>query len=439
MDDIEPTASIIILFAFLIFEMLLYGFSMALQNVGARELEQLRERDKAKDKRVLHILENPFRYVNTTQYLRVLSTLMVGCYVIDAITHNGQLWIESWKGTISWLNIQGIRLIVLLCIAGIFFVIGIFIPKCIAKKHPVDVLRLLINGIVVLSVVAYPIVVVLQWIGRQILKIFHITDREILQDVTEDEVISMIQEGHEQGVFQSSEAQMITNIFEYTDKDVKDIMIWQKNIVSLDGSKKLKELEFTEQYSRYPVYLEDLNHIIGILHIKDALKMQLAGDDLDLAIEEIPNLLLKVEFVPETKKIDLLFKEMQSSKSQMVMVVDEYGQTSGLVAMEDILEEIVGNIFDEYDQDEAYIEMKSDNEYLIDGITPIDTVEEQLGIHFPESEFDTINGYLIAQIEHLPEDNESFECELEGYSFKVASVKNKMIETVVVNKIESEG
>lgn len=291
------------------------------------------------------------------------------------------------------------------------------------------------------SIVAYlvwPMIVVVQWIGRLILGCFQNRDREFIQDVSEDEIISMIQEGHEQGVIQSSEAELITNIFEYTDKDAKDIMIWQKNIVSIDGGLPLKEVIFEQRYSRYPVYLDNLDHIVGILHIKDALKMQLAGEYLDTPVADIPNLLWKVEFIPETRNIDLLFKDMQSWKTQMVVVVDEYGQTSGLVAMEDILEEIVGNILDEYDEDNRHIEVKSDNEYILDGITPIEEIEDHLGITFPENEFDTINGYLIAQMEHLPEENEKFSYDLLGYCFQVLSVKNKMIERISVTKLIEE-
>ena len=175
-------------------------------------------------------------------------------------------------------------------------------------------------------------------------------------DEYEEEIISMVNEGHEQGVIQESQAQMIQNIFEFTDKEAQDVMTHRRNITAIDGTMNLRDaLTFMldDTHSRFPVYLDNLDNIIGILFLKDAMRWhtrdQHAYDDWQ--IKDVPNLLRKAVFIPETRNISQLFKNMQMRKLQMVIVADEYGQTAGLVAMEDILEEIVGNILDEYDVD----------------------------------------------------------------------------------------
>lgn len=259
-------------------------------------------------------------------------------------------------------------------------------------------------------------------------------------DVTEKEIISMVNEGHEQGVLQASEAEMITNIFEFGDKEAQDIMTHRKNIIAIDGNATLQEaLHFIigESKSRYPVYDGDIDHIIGILYFKDAVRARETGKGSTIAEKKIKNikgLVREAKFIPETRNIDVLFHNMRAMKIQMVIVIDEYGQTAGLVAMEDILEEIVGNIMDEYDEEEAHIEEKSENEYIIEGLTPLEELEERLDITFGEQDFETLNGFLISKMDKIPDDDEKFETDVNGYHFKVLSVKNKMIENVLVTK-----
>ena len=169
-------------------------------------------------------------------------------------------------------------------------------------------------------------------------------------DRVEEEIISMVNEGHEQGVLHETEAEMITNIFEFGDKEAKDIMTNRSNIVVIDKSTSLADaLDYMlkESKSRFPVYDENIDHIVGILHFRDAFRAHRTEGNMNLPVGEIDGLLQKVMFVPETKNIADLFRTMQKTKTQMVIVVDEYGQALGLLAMEDILEEIVGNILDE--------------------------------------------------------------------------------------------
>ena len=220
-------------------------------------------------------------------------------------------------------------------------------------------------------------------------------------------------------------------------------MTHRNNIVAVDSEMMLKDaISFMlgEKNSRYPVYEENIDHIIGILHLKDAMRFHADDDKLDRPLSSITGLMREPVFVPQTKHIDELFQEMQAEKLQMVVVVDEYGQTDGLVAMEDILEEIVGNIMDEYDEDIEYIEAKSEDEYVIDGRTRLEELEERFGIPFEDEEFETLNGFLIARLDKIPEPDEQFDVDYKGFNFKILSVENKMIQSVLVTRLpEADG
>lgn len=262
------------------------------------------------------------------------------------------------------------------------------------------------------------------------------------EDVTEEEIISMVNEGHEQGVLLESEAEMIHNIFEFGDKEAKDIMTHRKNVIALDGDVSFRDaLSFIieKRMSRFPVYLDSIDNIIGVLHIKEALLNSQKQELLNVPIKDIEGLVRDVDYIPETRNINALFKEMQSEKSHMVIVVDEYGQTAGLVAMEDILEEIVGNIFDEHDEENLLIEELPDGSFLMNGMAPLDEVADSLGIDFDTQDYDTLNGFLISLIDKIPNDNEVFEVSYKNYTFHVNKVEHKIIKSVhIIKKAENE-
>lgn len=258
------------------------------------------------------------------------------------------------------------------------------------------------------------------------------------EDLTEQEIMSMVNEGHENGVLQESEAEMINNIFTLDQKEAKDIMTHRKQIMALDGTCSLQEVlaEIRDMgYSRYPVYLDDVDNIIGIIHIKDILNQMLDQTNMEQQLTKINDLIRPASFIPETRNIDVLFKNMQSQKIHMVIVVDEYGQTSGLVTMEDILEEIVGNIFDEHDAEEEQIVEEADGSYVIDGMTDFDDVCELLEIPGEELEdFDTLSGFLISRINKIPVNGEHYQVSAYGYRFDVLLVEHRVIRTVRVTK-----
>lgn len=260
-------------------------------------------------------------------------------------------------------------------------------------------------------------------------------------DVTEEEIISMVREGHEQGTILASEAELIHNVFEFDDKEVKDIMTHRKNIVSLDGNMSfIDAIEFIIDTgkSRFPVYENDVDSIIGVLHIKDAFTFFEKNEVYRSGIKDIDGLIRPVDFIPETVNINDLFKKMQSKKSHLAMVVDEYGQISGLIAMEDILEELVGNIEDEHDEEENYIRKSDDETFIMDGMTEFSDVKEALSLPVEDDAYETLNGFIISLSDKIPEEGDKTVISAYGYRFSVMSVKDKVIKQVMIKKLAPE-
>ena len=260
-------------------------------------------------------------------------------------------------------------------------------------------------------------------------------------DVTEEEIISMVREGHVQGTILASEAELIHNVFEFDDKEVKDIMTHRKNIVSLDGSMSfIDAIEFIIDTgkSRFPVYENDVDSIIGVLHIKDAFTFFEKNEVYRSSIKDIDGLIRPVDFIPETVNINDLFKKMQSKKSHLAMVVDEYGQISGLIAMEDILEELVGNIEDEHDEEENYIRKNDDETFIMDGMTEFSDVKEALSLPVDDDAYETLNGFIISLSDKIPEEGDKTVISAYGYRFSVMSVEDKVIKQVMIKKLAPE-
>ena len=253
------------------------------------------------------------------------------------------------------------------------------------------------------------------------------------EEKVEEEILSIVEEGHEQGVIHEDEAMMITNILEFDDKCVRDIMIGRSRIFALDKSEKIsvvlpKVLE--SNYSRCPVYDGEIDNIIGVLHLKDLIAAYLK--DPEKPIETITE---ETMFIHPTFEISKLLKRMQKEKNHMAIVIDEYGQTDGIVTLEDIIEEIVGNILDEHDEDDNQIKKTADDAYIVDGLMSLNDLEELLpDVEFPEGEVETLNGFLLYKLGRLPEENENIKIDYGGYAFTPLLIKDNMILSVRIEK-----
>lgn len=429
MDQVGPAGHSIILCLFFIVSFIFTGYSAAIQKINTKDFEQKKnEKNEKRMNRLLHMMEKPDNYLDTIQAVITLLLLCIGLFYVSYI---GALFQPLFHN--KYID-NAVAMLVVICALLVFCML---IPKRIGKRYAFPWAYTFVNFILFITIIFYPLMWVTNLLSTLLLRIVGIKDRKSELDVTEDEILSMVNEGHEQGVLQESEAQMITNIFELSDKEAKDVMINRQNMHALDDELSLQEatqIMLDENNSRFPVYTENIDHIVGIIHIKDAIRMSRKESLSDKAIKDIKELIRTVEFVPETKNINALFKDMQARKSQMVIVIDEYGQTSGIITMEDILEEIVGNIEDEYDEAEDHIEEKGHDEYVIEGMTPLDELEEKFGISFEEEEFETLNGYMISKLDRIPEPGDDLEVNIGDYSFKILEVQDNMIQEVLVTK-----
>ena len=261
--------------------------------------------------------------------------------------------------------------------------------------------------------------------------------KRINEEKVEEEILSMVEEGHEQGLIEESEAEMISNIMELSDKVARDIMTNRQKIIAMENTFTVEEaIRFIvdNNYSRYPVYEEDMDNILGVVHLKDLVEEYIKNPSTN-----ITKVMEEPIFIHPTFNINKLLQKMQNEKIHMSVVVDEYGQTEGIVCMEDIIEEIVGNIFDEHDDvEEESIKEIAEDSYMMNGDASLLDVSDELEIEFPDEDFETLNGFMLYKLGRLPVENETTEIIYQGYKFTPVKICDKMITLVKVEKIEEE-
>ncbi len=453
MDDGVASSSYFVWFiVLLLLEMLFYTFDSAFQyRKEAEDSHEDKDEGGGADKKVLRIaylISHLPQYTSAVQLGIVTVNILFGALYLYQLNHYfTYLVYRTAEGSIGHLLGWHIRLFAIVTAVLVTFVLlyiivtfGISIPRKVTSRNPEKWFRMFVTPIYYYVRITSPLTTLISVTAGGILRIFGIKGAGRRADVTEEKILSMVSVGHEQGILEANEAEMINNIFEYGDKEAKDIMVNRNNMVGIESTLTLQEAAafiVDAHNSRFPVYDGTIDHIIGILHLKDVMRMQMNSRMKNRPIGKIKGLLREPRFITEKRKIDDLFRVMRAEKIQMVIVVDEYGQTAGLVALEDILEEIVGNIEDEYDVESSYIVKNGTNGYVIQGKMPLEELEEQLKIDFDEEPFDTVNGFVISRLERIPEEGEDFEFEYEGYVFRIQEVKDRMIQSVLAHPVES--
>lgn len=437
----SPVAGWILFVLFLIVNSIFYGFGSAIQNMNENEIEEKAEQGDKKSKRLLPIINAPSALIHTIQFYHIFFGLLIGCIHLKTVEQ--EVWTLFSVNVFSELSQNhGLQYLVFFLILFLDLILlttfGILVPKRVCSHYAERSARSLVTLVQIGILLAWPFTKLMELLTNLTVRLFGIDPTHTEDDVTEDEIIDLVDEAHEQGIIQESEAEMIQNIMEFHDKSAKDIMTHRKNINALDDTMLLKDaMPYMAEHnnSRYPVFHEDIDNIVGFIHIRDAMEHQNRGEYENKSLMQIPNLVRAVAYIPETRGIDSLFQAMQTKKIHIAIVVDEYGQTAGLVTMEDILEEIVGNIFDEYDESEEFIQPQLDESLLMDGLTPLDDVEEVLNIDLGDHEVETLNGYLTSLLGHIPT-GEDHEINANGYCFQILSVENNIIQKIRVEKIQ---
>ena len=398
---------------------------IAFISLNDAKISKLAKEGKKKYIQINKMLKEPSRFLATIQIGITLAGFLSSAFASDTFANKLAPILYNIFPNISFDFYKGFSIVIVTIILSYFtLVFGELVPKRIAMKNPEKVALFSINIIKSISFITYPFVNFLTFSTNTISKLFGVNEKDE-ETVTEEEILMMIDVGQENGIIEEQEKEMISNIFEFNDRIVAEIMTPRPDIFAIDInsdiSKNIKLLD-EYKYSRIPVYKDSIDEIIGILYIKDLIKALTSEAKFNL--EE---LLKPVKFVPKTKMIDDLFKELQKNKVHLAIVLDEYGETAGVVTIEDILEEIVGNIFDEYDDIENEFEKIDENTYIISGGVSIYDLKKILKVEIPSGDYETLSGYLIENLGRIPNDDEHPILELNNITYKIEKTEDKRI------------
>jgi putative hemolysin len=404
---------------------------IALISLNDNKIRLLAENGDKKAKLLNSLLSEPSRFLATIQIGITLAGFLASAFAAESFAGRLAEWLYKLGVPISRDLLGTISVVVITLVLSYFtLVLGELVPKRLALQKAEPISNFAVLPLTFLSKISSPFVKLLTISTNFIVRLFGVDPEADDENVTEEEIRMMVDVGKERGTIQETEKVMINNIFEFDNKTVSDIMTHRTNIVAIPhnfGLKETVQLVNIEKYTRFPVYEEDIDHIVGILHVKDLIQFV---ENCDENIFHLKELLRDPYFVLESKRIDELFKEMQMYNIHMAISIDEYGGTDGVVTIEDVIEEIVGNIFDEYDDreiDDEEIVKVDHNTYLIPGTTNLYVVEELLKIDIPSEDFDTISGFVIGQLGYIPNEAEKPEIEFENIRFSVEEMDDKRI------------
>ena len=394
---------------------------------------QAKEGNK-KAKSIKGMLENPSKFLATIQIGITLAGFLSSAFASEAFASELAPVLFRLAPAISLQSWNKIAIIIITMILSYFTLIfGELVPKRVAMKYSEKLAFASIGIIKTISILTAPFVKFLTVSTNIVSKILGVGAVEE-ETVTEEEIRMMVDVGEEKGTIDTEEKSMINNIFEFNDKAVSEIMTPRKDVFALDMnlsiSKVIEELTEDFRYSRVPVYDETIDNIKGIVYVKDIL---LSTKNKNVRVR---NLVKEAYFVPETKLVNELFEELRKNRKQIAIILDEYGGTSGIVTMEDILEEIVGEIYDEYDEIDKKYEKIDENTYLMSGGMSIGDVEKLLDIEIPEGDYDTLSGYLLDELGRIPNEKEKPIIETENAVYKVEKTAENRIIKVKVCKQE---
>ncbi len=429
-DPSTPLAvQIIFLFVLILINAFFALAEMAIVSVNKNKIKVLAQEGNKKAVTLQKLLEEPNKFLSAIQIAITLAGFLASASASVAMSDDLGAWLAKF-GIPYGKQIAVVIVTVLL--SYVTLVLGELYPKRLALQHSEKIALLVVRPIVIISKFTKPFV---WFLSVSVNIVLRLTRQKIDvedEEFSEDEVMSMLEVGQETGVLKEEGKKMINAIFDFDDKLAYEIMTPRTDVFLIDINDEADEYldELMElRYSRIPVYEDDLDNIIGILHIKDYfIKARESGyENVDLR-----SILRKPYFVPETKNIDSLFFDLQKSKNNIAILIDEYGGFSGIVTTEDIIEEIVGEIEDEFDEEEPEIEQIDENTYLLSGFAYLDDINEEIGTDLESDNSETIGGFLIDILGEIPDEDEAQQriVEYENYVFKILSVKERRIEKV---------
>lgn len=407
---------------------------MALVSLNDNKIRFMAEEGNKKAKLLRKLLGEPSRFLATIQIGITLAGFLASAFAAEGFSGKLVELIKMTGVTLSDELLKLVSVIVITIILSYFtLVFGELVPKRLAMKKAESISMFVVGPLCFLSTVTAPFVKLLTLSTNFFVRLFGVNPNEVDEEVTEEEIRMMVDVGEEKGTIHETEKFMINNIFEFNNKIASDVMTHRTDIVALSINADFDEvITFIEQekYSRIPVYEDNIDNIIGVLHAKSLIQFLIENNHRDKFY--LKDIIRHPYYVPTSKRTDELFKELQKNKTHLAIIIDEYGGTAGIVTLEDLIEEIVGSIFDEDDEEEKEIEKLDENTYILSGSISLEDVEEYLDIALPVEEYDTLSGFVIGQLGRIPSQEEYPIIEFSGIVFKVEVVNEKKISKVKV-------
>lgn len=432
--------SILLLLVLIIFNGFFAGSEIAFISLKERNLKKLEEEGDRTATKVLKLKEIPNKFLSTIQIGVSLASILSGVFAAEAFAS----FLTEWVLIYLDLPMTAVKtfsmFLITLITSYLMLLFGELVPKRIAMAQPQKFAYIAVYPLSALAILTTPIVKLLSISTNFVLRMIGINPEKIREAVTEEEIRSMV----EAGEISSIEKEMIENIFKFDDMKATEIMTHRTDVIGIDSDESLDhilELINEERFTRYPVYKDNIDNVIGIIHLRELLRYLSVGtkDNFD-----IHDFITEPYFVPDSKQADELFRELQNQQTHMGIVIDEYGGTAGIVTMENLIEEIMGDISDEYDKNkkDSEIIMLKDDTYLVDGSCDVDDLEEILKIGLPIEEYETINGFVIGRLGRIPTKkdltNHRSDFVFNGYLFSIVAIEAKVISKVKVSKQKAE-
>ncbi len=440
MPDPDPASTIIgtilISLLFLLLTALFHLADEAFSALGEIRIRELEEQGNKKARRIRRIVEKERQF---TARIR-LSTLLFGILTAAVLLHHFTAPITGWLCSLGGGLIGTSLAVTLACLllslltVFVFITFGCLLPRRLVYINTEAVALASVGPFGFFHGLLRPLYGLCALVAGPFLRMAGIDPHEDPDTVTEDDIRQLMDAGEEIGAIEGTQKDMVNNVFEFDDITAEEIMTPRTDVVAVEADAPLAdvlEAAVENGYSRIPVYEEDIDHIVGVLYVKDLLPF--VGQAIPSGIT-IRSLLREAHFVPDTKRCNDLFEEMNEKHLQMAVVVDEYGGVAGIVTMEDLLEFIVGNMQDEFDNEAEEITRLDDNSFIIDGALNMSDLSELLDTELPEGDYDTIAGFILDQLGHIPEEDEQAAVVFENITFTIRQMDDRRIEQVLVHR-----
>ena len=419
-------SQLIILLILILLNAFFAASEIAFISLNDAKIEKQAKEGNKRAKQIEKMLKRPSEFLATIQIGITLAGFLSSAFASDAFAEK---LAPILYNAMPFINVEvwnGIAIVIITIILSFFtLVFGELVPKRIAMKNYEKISFATIGIIRAIATMTSPFVKFLTFTTNAISKIFGVGENEE-ESVTEEEIKMMVDQGEEKGTIKEEEKELINNVFEFNDITVSEIMKHRKDIFAVDinisNEELLQELSKEEyKYSRIPVYDETIDEIKGILYVKDVLK------NIKKKTFKVRNVIKDAYFISENRLINEVFRELQRNKKQIAIILDEYGGTAGLITMEDIIEELVGEIYDEYDEYEKEFEKIDETTYILSGNLPIYEVNKIMASDIPEGDYDVLSGYLLDKLGRIPNEDEKPIIDTEKVTYKIEKYEDKRI------------